>query len=902
MTERYEAIEHVFYSNNSTDNLIYIKPGLGQTLIIDGTVAAPSAEGIDGSVQFNSLGDLAGDSTFLYDTINNNLTIPHVSLQDIKGYKDSNDLGYSTIYQGPNQNFPQTINTAIVQLNNFGTDIQLSRESNNIAIACPNYIFGASTGGVCVYEQSVVDDPFIEYPTALLYTNFTLEATVSSASINETGDKIAFVDRSELGYIYIYENIVGVWTKIYDNNFTASACKYSVDGSRQALLYVDENTYFKVYDLVNPEQNLVDFSIPFDPSTLGLSINKTVLAFYRLENLFIYKYNSGTTTWDSTYSYVDPLYEYSSIDILAVGSGYIATTTNNNFLKIIENGVITSFAGTFSNSCINSTYVFAFDGSLIKIYQKLLGVWTLLPQYYSTSSITRMSCNEEYLVCARLSTEDALILKIVPYTNGPILINTIDLYEGDNKLHIDTEYGTEFNASNVLVPNLTVNTSANILMANGTVVNPSLAFDGGLYGFSYDGTSIHTSIGSVSKFEFGTATNVSSNKLRIPDGTFALPALSFINDSDTGIYRIGTNNIAIACNGAKQLDISTTNITAQKQIFGIAGTAASPGLALGLTNYGCYQFGTSLGFSTAGVSALTTDSTHTVSVNPFRSLSAGTAAIPVFSTVGDTNSGMYSAGADNISISTGGTSRLSINNSNITSTVPIYCASGTGSAPGLSFSGSTNTGLWSVASDELDITVNGTNIIAVHEAGNSTAREIFEVYSTGTRYNIGLHDLSSTSHTFIAFISGGSGGTVLGSIFYNGSSMIYSASDYRLKDNIEDLNDSLNYVNKLKPKTYVWKSTGVKTAGFIADEVKEAFCDDCNDMVCGEKDEIEICSETGEEVIKPQLLCSEKLIPYLVGSVKELTNLINELRTEITNLKTELIDVKKELASFEIVS
>lgn len=50
-------------------------------------------------------------------------------------------------------------------------------------------------------------------------------------------------------------------------------------------------------------------------------------------------------------------------------------------------------------------------------------------------------------------------------------------------------------------------------------------------------------------------------QLRGQNGTVALPALSFINDTDCGLYRIGTNNIGLAVNAAKVLDVATTGLT-----------------------------------------------------------------------------------------------------------------------------------------------------------------------------------------------------------------------------------------------------------------------------------------------------------------------------------------------------
>lgn len=50
------------------------------------------------------------------------------------------------------------------------------------------------------------------------------------------------------------------------------------------------------------------------------------------------------------------------------------------------------------------------------------------------------------------------------------------------------------------------------------------------------------------------------------NGTAANPSFAFLSNQNTGIYRIGANNIGVAANGAKVLDIATTGL-------GITGTA-----------------------------------------------------------------------------------------------------------------------------------------------------------------------------------------------------------------------------------------------------------------------------------------------------------------------------------------
>ena len=88
----------------------------------------------------------------------------------------------------------------------------------------------------------------------------------------------------------------------------------------------------------------------------------------------------------------------------------------------------------------------------------------------------------------------------------------------------------------------------------------------------------------------------------IGDGTVLLPSIAFASDPDTGIYRIGANNLGVSAAGAKVLDVSATGL-------GVVGTTLS---------------------------------------------GDGTVSLPSFGFTSDTNSGFYRIGADNIGLTLGG--------------------------------------------------------------------------------------------------------------------------------------------------------------------------------------------------------------------------------------------------------
>lgn len=65
----------------------------------------------------------------------------------------------------------------------------------------------------------------------------------------------------------------------------------------------------------------------------------------------------------------------------------------------------------------------------------------------------------------------------------------------------------------------------------------------------------------VEKAIFAGTSITATTRFFSGDGTVSLPAWSFVSDPDSGIYRIGANNIGVAVNGAKVLDIATTGLS-----------------------------------------------------------------------------------------------------------------------------------------------------------------------------------------------------------------------------------------------------------------------------------------------------------------------------------------------------
>jgi hypothetical protein len=88
-------------------------------------------------------------------------------------------------------------------------------------------------------------------------------------------------------------------------------------------------------------------------------------------------------------------------------------------------------------------------------------------------------------------------------------------------------------------------------------------------------------------------------------------------------------------------------------------------------------------------------------------LNAGAAVAPKIARSGDLNTGIFWPGDDEIAFSAGGAAKLTAKAASVDLTVPILNPDGSNSAPAYSFSGDTNTGMYRIGADNLGFAVNG---------------------------------------------------------------------------------------------------------------------------------------------------------------------------------------------------
>jgi len=137
----------------------------------------------------------------------------------------------------------------------------------------------------------------------------------------------------------------------------------------------------------------------------------------------------------------------------------------------------------------------------------------------------------------------------------------------------------------------------------------------------------------------------------------------------------------------------------------------------------------------------------------------------------------------------------------------------------------------------------------------------FSVTGTGAIQQLGFHNPNGE----------------VGSIYTSGSSTVFAtSSDYRLKENVQPMQNALVTISQLKPCTYTWKTDGSNSQGFIAHELQEVV----PDCVIGEKDAVD---EEGNP--KYQGIDTSFLIATLTAAIQELKTIVDAQATRITALE-----------------
>jgi hypothetical protein len=212
----------------------------------------------------------------------------------------------------------------------------------------------------------------------------------------------------------------------------------------------------------------------------------------------------------------------------------------------------------------------------------------------------------------------------------------------------------------------------------------------------------------------------------------------------------------------------------------------------------------------------------------------------------------------------------------------IEFADGTVSAPSITNSGDTNTGMFFPAADTIAFAEGGSESMRIDSSGNLLVGKTSADNTTAGNRITGTYISSAgTSDFYLAYSTTSSAyrfyvtqaGTVTAT-----NTTISAISDQRFKENIVDLDVGLNAVMALKPRKFDWKVGKGKDIkgdrGFIAQEFEQIF----PDLIDKWKDP----APEGEE---PYKAVRQDLIPVLVKAIQELKAELDATKAEVQALK-----------------
>jgi hypothetical protein len=247
-------------------------------------------------------------------------------------------------------------------------------------------------------------------------------------------------------------------------------------------------------------------------------------------------------------------WSFSNSITLASTKALVLTDNSTNTVTLKATNSTTSYTLQLPTTAGTSAYFLQTDGSGNTTWQQGGGV----------------GYREDYVVGTALSN----------YTGSTTVFNLVNSYNvGGHTLIVTLDGDVQTIGATVdyLETNSTTVTFNNALISGEKVSfifsQPATSTSGNVNSGTANQLAYYATSGTTVSGDSSITTN-SSNQLLVTDGTVSLPGYSFSGDVNTGLYRIGADDIALATNGIKQLEVSTTAITAALPL--VIDTGATP--------------------------------------------------------------------------------------------------------------------------------------------------------------------------------------------------------------------------------------------------------------------------------------------------------------------------------------
>lgn len=286
--------------------------------------------------------------------------------------------------------------------------------------------------------------------------------------------------------------------------------------------------------------------------------------------------------------------------------------------------------------------------------------------------------------------------------------------------------------------------------------------------FFYNNINFLTGTGGGNRIAFSITDSInaitigSGFTVAIQNGTITTPGIKFTS-RNTGMYSAVQDVIAFSTDGVEVLELGTA---ASRQVRALSGSASVPAYSfIGDSDTGIYTASANtINFSTGGVARASLDATSLYLTVPALHPD-GSAAAPSISFTSDSTAGIYHPAANTIGIVTAGAERWRFAGSGdfvpIDSARIIFINDGTAGAPSLAFNLDTDTGIYRDTTNSLVIAAGGSKTMVFNNtpqllsAGNGTTGN--PIYSFANRSDTGMYYLAGVAGE-VGFSTGGSVG------------------------------------------------------------------------------------------------------------------------------------------------
>lgn len=214
-------------------------------------------------------------------------------------------------------------------------------------------------------------------------------------------------------------------------------------------------------------------------------------------------------------------------------------------------------------------------------------------------------------------------------------------------------------------------------MKDGSVTKPIIRFNTdentGLYRIGSDDIGVTT--GGVQRMHWTTTHTEAVTPLRSANGSLAVPSYSYANFTTHG-WNANTNVLDCVVNGALQIEVdalaNTVNFQSNNLLLGGSGVVDSQaGEQLSFNTYAS----DSVSLVAAAAEALTVTQAYTRLPGQLRPVNNGTNAAPTYSFNDDQDTGAYRVDEDEYGIAVNGTLRLHVHGARVETSVPLQLPS-----------------------------------------------------------------------------------------------------------------------------------------------------------------------------------------------------------------------------------